>query len=95
MCLCAFCVVCVFSGQVPRPLDFSTIKKRQKKGRYAKLGVSTLWEDVTTVYGNAQLYNQVSVTRALLVGEGCIDFRPSSTKWLVVYLTSPPFAPPP
>ncbi|CAM9223850.1 unnamed protein product, partial [Laminaria digitata] len=39
-------------------LDFSTIKKRQKKGRYAKLGVSKLWEDVTTVYSNAQLYNQ-------------------------------------
>lgn len=46
--------------QVARPLDFSTIKKRQKKGRYAKLGVSKLWEDVATVYGNAQLYNQVS-----------------------------------
>ena len=48
--------------KVARPLDFSTIKKRQKKGRYAKLGISKLWEDVTTVYSNAQLYNQVSLS---------------------------------
>ncbi|CAN0025581.1 unnamed protein product, partial [Hapterophycus canaliculatus] len=48
-----------FCGQVALPLDFSTIKKRQKRGRYAKLGFSKLWEDIGTVYHNAQLYNQV------------------------------------
>lgn len=51
---------CLF-GQVEHPLDFSTIRKRQKKGLYAKLGFSKLWEDISTVYHNAQLYNQVRV----------------------------------
>ena len=45
--------------QVSRPLDFSTIRKRQQKGRYAKLGISKLWQDIATVYKNAQLFNQV------------------------------------
>ncbi|CAN0131795.1 unnamed protein product, partial [Ascophyllum nodosum] len=43
---------------VSRPLDFSTIRKRQQKGRYAKLGISKLWQDIATVYKNAQLFNQ-------------------------------------
>lgn len=46
------------SLQVARPLDFSTIRKRQQKGRYAKHGMSKLWEDISTVYRNAKLYNQ-------------------------------------
>lgn len=54
-----------FFPQVSRPLDFSTIKKRQKKGRYAKFGVSGLWEDISTVYRNAQLYNQVWLWRVV------------------------------
>lgn len=45
--------------QVAHPLDFSTIKKRQKRGNYAKQGFSKLWEDISTVYRNAQLFNQV------------------------------------
>lgn len=56
LCVCGVPASC---EQVSHPLDFSTIKKRQKRGNYSKQGFSKLWEDISTVYRNAQLYNQV------------------------------------
>lgn len=55
--------------QVSHPLDFSTIKKRQKRGHYAKQGFSKLWDDIATVYRNAQLFNQVGCLSLLFVLE--------------------------
>lgn len=56
-----------FCWQVAHPLDFSTIKKRQKRGRYVKLGFSKLWQDIRTVYKNAQLFNQVGILCVVFV----------------------------